>query len=463
MQLFVLFSTFLFTTIECIENTFKIDFSFLLPNYNDTNQIELNLNDESKSNLINNKSFLQNISYYKNIKPITNICIGDPFQCFQVIISFNACETIINLNLADFDYKKSSSLSPLSKVDTIFYASDVVKLGKRAKNVIPKYNFILINDSNASFPDFQDLNIIGLGKNRLFSNYSLEKDYSFSLMKQLKEKNIITTSELTIKYENDFSGKITLGTDYFEKQIDESLYLELPNNENSLNGYLESIFVLDTTIRSTKRQRMDLLEKEKRQRINLDFNSAFIVFDEQIFEKLKTISFNSYINAGICDIKKDSNFQIQYIICKDDIINSSLDKLIFLINHRKNIAVNLNDLFLPFQEENEKKNLIFGIISGNLNDTINIGTVLLKKYRLCINREKNSVRLYLKNISREIPTDFFGIGGIIVLTTIICLLIIYMVSTICGKDKYEPNYSPKAQKFLSKKNLDSSMQSNESF
>ena len=73
------------------------------------------------------------------------------------------------------------------------------------------------------------------------------------------------------------------------------------------------------------------------------------------------------------------------------------------------------------------------------------------------------MRLYLKNISREIPTDFFGIGGIIVLTTIICLLIIYMVSTICGKDKYEPNYSPKAQKFVSKKNLDSSMQSNESF
>ena len=200
-----------------------------------------------------------------------------------------------------------------------------------------------------------------------------------------------------------------------------------------------------------------------RQRITLDFNSAFIVFGEEIFEKLKITSFNSYINAGICDIKKDDNFQIQYIICKDDILNSNLDKLIFLINQRKNIAINLNDLFLPYQEEKEKKNLIFGIISGDLNNTIYIGTILLKKYRSCINREKNSVRLYLKNISKEIPTDYFGIGGIIVLAAIICLLIIYMVTTICGKDKLEPNYSPKAQKFLSKKNLDSSMQSNESF
>ena len=463
MKLFWIFSIFFFTIVKCIENTFKIDFSFLIPEDNNTIQIGINSNDESESNLTNKNTFLQNMTYYQNIKPITNICLGDPFQCFQIIISFNICETILNLNITNFDYKKSSSFSLLSDLDTVFYASDTVKLGKRSKNVISKYNFILINETNSSEPDLSNLNVIGLGKNRLFGNYSTEKDYSFSLVKQLLNKNIITTTEMTIKYENDFSGKITLGTDYFQKQIDESLYLELPNNENSFNGYLQSIYVVDTTIRSTKRQRLDLLEKGMRQRITLDFNSAFIVFGEEIFEKLKITSFNSYINAGICDIKKDDNFQIQYIICKDDILNSNLDKLIFLINQRKNIAINLNDLFLPYQEEKEKKNLIFGIISGDLNNTIYIGTILLKKYRSCINREKNSVRLYLKNISKEIPTDYFGIGGIIVLAAIICLLIIYMVTTICGKDKLEPNYSPKAQKFLSKKNLDSSMQSNESF
>ena len=193
------------------------------------------------------------------------------------------------------------------------------------------------------------------------------------------------------------------------------------------------------------------------------FFVCVIIFGEEIFEELKTISFNPYINAGICDLKKDDNYKIKYLICKNDILNSNLDKLFFVINQRKNIAINLNDLFLPYKEENEKKNNIFGIISGNVNDTINVGTVLLKKYILCINREKNSVRLYLKNIKGEIPTDFFGIGGIIALTTIICMLIIYMVTTICGKDKYEPNYSPKTQKFLMKKNLDTSMQSNESF
>ena len=455
MQLFLIYFITLLISINSIENTFKIDFSFLLPDYNTTNIIELSSND-----LINNKSDLQNIKYYLKIKPMTNICIGDPFQCFQVPISFNISETIFNLNSINFKYKKSSSFSILSDINNIFYFSVIIKLSKRTKNTISEFNFILINESKTFIPD---LNIIGLGKNKLFSNYSLENEFSFSLMKQLKDQKFIETSEITIKYNNDFSGKITLGTNYTGMKLDESLYLELPNNENTLNGFLQSIYIVDTTIRSTKKQQIDLLEKEKRKRINIEFGSTFITFGKEIFEKFKTISFNSYINAGICDLKKDELFQTQYIICKDDILNSNLDKLFFVFNQRKNIAINLNDLFLPYKEENEKKNIIFGIVSGNNNDTINIGTVLLKKYMICLNNEKNSIRLYLKNISGEIPTDFFGIGGIIVLSAIICMLIIYMVTTICGKDKYEPNYSPNAQKFLNKKNLDSSMQSNESF
>ena len=396
---------------------------------------------------------------------MTNICIGDPFQCFQIPISFNMSETIINLNSVNFKYKKSSSFSLLSDINTMFYASDTIKLGKRTKNIISDFNFILTNESKTFLCD---LSVIGLGKNRLYNNYSKDqdKDYSFSLEKQLRDKKMIEKSEITIKYINDFSGEITLGTDYFGMKIDESLFLELPNNENSLNGFLQSIYVVDTTIRSTRKPQKDLLENEKRKRINFDFKSIFITFEEEIFEKLKIISFNSYINAGICDLRKDEKYQIEYIICKDDILNSNLDKLFFVINQKKNIAINLNDLFLPYQEENGKKKNIFGIISGKNNDTINmvsIGSVLLKNYMLCINRDKNSVRLYLKNISGEIPPDFFGIGGIIALTAIICLLIIYMVTTICGKDKYEPNYSPRTKKFLNRKNLDSSMQSNESF
>ena len=280
-----------------------------------------------------------------------------------------------------------------------------------------------------------------------------EKDISFSLIRQLKDLKMIETSEITIKYKDSFSGKITIGTNYTGMNLDEKSYLELPDTENSLNGYLQSIYIEDSTIRKKKKKHIDILEKDKRKRIVIDFESPFITFGEEIFEQLKTISFNPLINAGICQLRKDDN------------LISNLDRLIFIINNKKNFAINLNELFLPYQDGNDKMNNIFGIVSGNNNETINIGTVLLKKYMICINKEKNSIRLYLKNISNKIPTDFFGIAGIIALTTIICTLIVYMVATICGKDKYEPKYSPKTQKFLRKENksLDSSILSNESF
>ena len=275
---------------------------------------------------------------------------------------------------------------------------------------------------------------------------------------------MIETSEITIKYIDDFSGEITMGTNYTGMIIDESQYLELPNTENSLNGYLQSIYIEDATISTTKKQQKDLLAQEKRKRLKIDFGSTFISIPEDIFEQIKLISFMSYINAEICEVKKNNIYDIEYLICNDDILNSNLDRLFIVFNWKKNISVSLNDLFLPYNSKSEKKNNIFGIISNKNNETINIGTVLLKKYMICLNREKSSIRLYLKNIQlNSEKTDIFGIVGIITLTIIICMLIIYMVSTICGKDKYEPTYSPHVQKFLSKKTLDSSMQSNESF
>ena len=461
MQLCAFYLIFLLNLINCAENTFKIDFSFFLPDFNITNNKE-NPSNELLSNLIVNQSINRNIEYYQNIKPMTDICIGEPLQCFLIPISFNENETVINLNSLNFNYKKSESFKLLPDLNISYGAVDIIKLSNRAKSLIQDYNFIITNESNI----LSNLSVLGLGRNRLYSNYLSEKDISFSLIKQLKDKKLIDSTEITIKYTNDFSGEIILGTNYTGMKIDESLFLELPNNENSLNGFLQSIYIEDTTINSKRKKHIDLLEKEKRKRISIDFNTTFIIFTEEIFDQLKTISFNSYINAGICDLKKEENNQISYLVCKNDILNSNLDKLFFMINHKKNIAINLNDLFLPYQDEAGNKNNIFGIISRNNtndNDTISIGSVLLKKYMVVLNREKNSVRLYMKNIGGKVPTDFFGIGGIIALTTIIFILIIYMVTTICGKDKYEPNYSSKIKKFLNKKNLDTSMQSNESF
>ena len=71
--------------VNFIENTFKIYFSFLFPNYNITNNMCYSSN-EIESKLIENKSLIRNIQYYQNIKPITDIFIGAPLQCFHIPI-----------------------------------------------------------------------------------------------------------------------------------------------------------------------------------------------------------------------------------------------------------------------------------------------------------------------------------------------------------------------------------------
>lgn len=454
MQLFLLCLNILFFSINCILNTFTIDFSFLLPDTDIDNIILDNNNNDSSLNI----SIFKNFSYYYNIKPMIKFCIGSQLQCFLMQLSFNSYETVLNLNSLNFSYKESSSFKALMNENSTYAASDTIKLGNEHKNLIEEYNFIITNDS-----ELNKTSEIGLGRTLKYSNIIPNNEYDFSLLKQLNNKKIIETSEITIKYLDDFSGEIILGTNYTGMNFDESQYLELPNTQNSLNGYLQSIYIEDATISSMKQQK-DLLAQEKRKRVKIDFNSTFITLSEDIFEQIKKISFTSYINAQICEVKKNENLGIQYLICNDDIMNSNLDTLFIVFNWKKNISVSLNDLFLPYKSSTDKKTNILGIISSKNNETLNIGTVLLKKYMICLNREKNNIRLYLKNIETDVaPTDLFGIVGIITLTVIICILIIYMVSTICGKDKYEPNYSPNVQKFLTRKALDKNMQSNESF
>ena len=454
MQLFYICSIVLLLKINCIvQNTFTIDFSFLLPNSNISDMFIDNVFNDS----LFNSSLSKNFSYYYDIKPMIKFCIGDPLQCFFIEISFNSYETILDSNSLYFNYKDSSSLNLLEKVNSTYAASDTIKLGDENKNEINNFNFILLNDSKIN------QNELGLGMQMSYNN-KFSKNYDFSILKQLKDKEMIETSEITIKYSNELSGEIILGTNYTGMIIDESQYLELPNTKNSLNGYLQSIYIEDATISSTKKQQKDLLSQEKRKRFKIDFNSTFITLSEDVFEQIQKVSFISYINAGICQLKQNENLGIQYLICNDDILNSNLDTLFIVFNWKKNISVSFNDLFLPYKSDLHKYTNILGIISSKNNETINVGTVLLKKYMICLNHEKNNIRLYLKSAhSKVVPKDLFGIVGIITLSVIICILIIYMVSTICGKDKYEKTYSPSAQKFFSKKALDSSMTSNESF
>ena len=100
MKIYIQNFLLLLMNINFIKNTFTIDFSFLIRYSNDS---------LLSNNLIENpynKSFLRNLSYYYNIKPMIKLCIGDPLYCFYAILSFDTYETIINLNSTHFNYKE---------------------------------------------------------------------------------------------------------------------------------------------------------------------------------------------------------------------------------------------------------------------------------------------------------------------------------------------------------------------
>ena len=108
MQLFYICSIVLLLKINCIvQNTFTIDFSFLLPNSNISDMFIDNVFNDS----LFNSSLSKNFSYYYDIKPMIKFCIGDPLQCFFIEISFNSYETILDSNSLYFNYKDSSSLN----------------------------------------------------------------------------------------------------------------------------------------------------------------------------------------------------------------------------------------------------------------------------------------------------------------------------------------------------------------
>ena len=294
MHFYFQFFLFFVININYIQNKFTIDFSFLLPDNN--NQIETIVDENTEENII-----YKNISYFFNINPMVKLCIGDPFQCFFIQLSFNSYETIINLNYTNFKYKDSSSFQALENINETLIASDTIRIGTENKYLIEDFNFLLTDNS-----DDDIISVIGLG--RLSQYYAKYPDKEFSLIKQLNNRKMIETTEITIKYYDDFSGEIILGTNYTGLNIGESQYLELINTDNSLNGYLQSIYIEDAT---TKKQQKDLLAQEKRKRLKIDFNSTFITMPIEIFEQIKKISFMSYINAEICVMKKDENSTLE--------------------------------------------------------------------------------------------------------------------------------------------------------
>ena len=415
-ELKIFFFFLIASFITSNSNLYRIDFTY--SEINDSPQ-------QNSTKLRYNVDPYKTFNFYYNHELITEMSLGTPPQNILSKISFEEYKTIVknytdnnNNSLTQFKPADSSSFTLLNSSISNEFCSDVIQINNNKKNTL---NFYLSKNIN-------DINIIGLGKK--LDNSLSNDSFELSLLNQLFDNDIIKSKVISIKYFNNTNGEIVLGSNY--SYINTTQYLEMKMDESSLI-VSESVH-LYLVVSSTY-----VIMGESGLKLRLNLKSNFISMPEEYFEVLLNISFTPYINLKICEVNEQ--FNTKYLVCSEDILNNKMDQISLYCQTEKQIIINLSKSFLPFQPNPHEKKLLLGIVSSKEKEYINIGTVYLINYVTFFNRNENVIRFYMKEMVRESePNDVFGIVGIISLAIIISILIIYMVSTICGKDKYVSYY-----------------------
>ena len=436
--LFFLLLYLQFETIISSQKPFKIYFySSLL---NETIPIYKNIADNSS--LSNQEIF----NYYYRHNMITKICIGNPKHCFNIEISFSSPRTWVcggEQEISEKNYyitSKSFSFKKLNDPEKIM-TSQVIKTGNYSRDLIKignntihneYFDFFIVENCN----NFE-LGEIGIGIDNYFScNFS-----HLSLIQQLRQKKIIGSSIISIRYINNTYGEILLGVNYDirkKKFID----FDIPSIEDSIviSTYIESMYILkqvtnvnDNSEEETVFEKKIPIQLFNKLRFEVDFGSSLISVPEEVFDNLIEMEFGKYINnKKLCEIKIDINPNIKYFICDNKILNTNLDKLVIVINSETSVKMDLYDLFLPL---NNKKKILFGIISEKNINFIYIGEIFLKNYVTYFNNEKKFMRFYNKDMLKEANVEKYSFILIIIIAICLIIVMYYMLSITCEKKK----------------------------
>ena len=425
-------------------------------------------NDISSFSLSNQDIF----NYYYKHNIITKICIGTPKSCINLEISFSSkyswiCTDNYNSteikknknNLTKYAYYKSSSFIKLKGeeekimtsqgIKTANYSKDIIKIGDNSLHN-EFFEFFIVDICNKD--EFGELCI---GQD----NYYKYNNTYLSFIEQLKEKKIIDSSIISVKYINNTFGEILIGENY---DIHKKKYLDfiIPSIEDSIvtSKNIESIFYLkqikninDMSEEETVFEKKIDIHLFNKLQIEIDFSSSVISVPEELFDNLIEIAFAKYIlNKKICEIKIDENPNIKYLICDKKILNTNLEKLVIVFNSKSNLTIDLDDMFLPL---NNKKDILFGIISEKNINFIYLGEIFLMNYYILFHNDKKSILFYNKEvlkIDKEEKFNFVFIGLIG-----ICLVIVmyYMMSFTCEKKNNNLVSNMNIERFLRKKNL----------
>ena len=260
-----------------------------------------------------------------------------------------------------------------------------------------------------------------------------------------------------MRYINNTFGEILIG-DNFDENKNKYIDFDIPSIKDSIiiSKNIEFIYYLkqitninDMSEEETVFEKKIDIQLFNKLQIEIDFSSSVISVPEEIFDNLIEVAFAKYIhNKKICEIKIGINPNIKYLICDKKILNTNLEKLVIVFDYNSNLTIYLDDIFLPL---NNKRDILFGIISEKNINFIYLGEILLRNYYILFN--KNRILFYNKSNSKIVKDEKLNFVFIALIG--ICLLIVmyYMMSVTCEKKNNNLISNLNIERFLRKKNL----------
>lgn len=326
------------------------------------------------------KKTFNSISSLFNNSLIGNICLGEPKRCFKLRFSLKThfiwlCKSDTKSNY--YDPQMSQTYFNVSKRQ-IFDTQKNSANGYKSNETFYILNtseprqirFILVSEKYCEETEIEGE--IGLNTLDLFHGYI--KGQSFH--EQLAIQNITYPNAIGIKYSNDNEGLITFGVnnDLLTNEGAYKLYTT-PLSSRHLMYQLNS-FIYNNTKYSAAVFVV----------ICLDIKP--IILPLFVYQTLRDNIFPSLLLNDFCyEVLDDS--QYFYFFCKKDVDTSHFLPFDLTFNDQTTIQIEIDDLFIEYGDKDE---LLFGLIgSKSVNNQIQLGEMLLKKYYIISERTNHSL------------------------------------------------------------------------
>ena len=406
-----------------------ITLNYIIYKINSIYSIPFNI--ESSTNLDNNNILFTNIL-------TTNLKLGNLKENTKFQIKFDTDLFIIST----IDYKKINNSNSIETKEFVYHfnkyksliINDSISLKTYEKKItkINNINFYLSNDFN--------YNIFGFDT---FSN----PFHLFSLLFQLKNKNLIDSFTYSFDFFSDKKGEILIG-DFphnYNKKYDKNYLIQIKSQDCYLENYNNFV------VFNLKVQKIIFGNfSDSDFNFFLDFN-LFGIIGPYIFSKhIYNNYFEEYVNNSICKkIYLKNEFYFSFV-CNKSIEIKNFPNFSFFVNNEKFFfknqelfkLINNSYYFLVYFQKNVGLDWIFG-------------QILIKKFKMVFNKEENFIGLYTKiNNNKNIIINKNKIIIIILFLIIIILLliVIYFAKKNLNKRKIFANELEDNFQYISKYN-----------